>query len=230
MNPDGKLETPIKVFVLARNRLVREVVARLLRKQNGILVAGTSHESSAAFRQLSTEPIDVLLIDSIETLGAVAQMIEAGDCLRRTKLLLFGMEEDTDRFLRAVQLGACGYLLNDISAKEMIAALRAGARGEAVCPPRLCQSLFQHISKEFLRYSENVEQNCQAASELTCRQRQLMALVAKGMTNKEIAASLQLSQFTVKNHIRRIMVHLQADSRHAAVDAVRNGGMLLNVS
>jgi DNA-binding NarL/FixJ family response regulator len=55
-----------------------------------------------------------------------------------------------------------------------------------------------------------------------------MALVAKGMTNKEIASSLQLSEFTVKNHIRRIMAHLQADSRHAAVDAIRTGGLFLS--
>jgi DNA-binding NarL/FixJ family response regulator len=55
-----------------------------------------------------------------------------------------------------------------------------------------------------------------------------MALVAKGMTNKEIGASLQLSEFTVKNHIRRIMAHLQADSRHAAVNAIRAGGLSLS--
>jgi DNA-binding NarL/FixJ family response regulator len=72
-----------------------------------------------------------------------------------------------------------------------------------------------------------VEPRGRPANDLTCRQRQLMALVAKGMTNKEIASSLQLSEFTVKNHIRRVMSHLQADSRHAAVDVIRTGGLFL---
>jgi DNA-binding NarL/FixJ family response regulator len=59
---------------------------------------------------------------------------------------------------------------------------------------------------------------------LTCRQRQLMQLVAKGMTNKEIAMNLKVSQFTVKNHLSRIMAQLQAESRHEAVDVMRAAG------
>src|SRR5208283_4003794 len=180
--------------------------------------------------QLAAEPIDVLLLDSVETLRAVAQMVDADHYLRKIKVLLFGMEPDPACFLRAVQLGACGYLLNDASATEMVAAVRAVARGEAVCPPRLCKSLFEHISRGLLRTTGKVEQHGHPASELTCRQRQLMALVAKGMTNKQIATTLQLSEFTVKNHMSRIMAHLQAESRHAAVVAIRAGGMLLSAS
>ncbi len=230
MNLDAKLELSVSLFLLAQNRLVREVVARLLRKQNGIIVAGTSHDSTAAFEQLAAEPIDVLLLDSVETLRAVAQMVDADDCLRNIHVLLFGMEPDPACFLRAVQLGACGYLLNDASAVAMIAAVRAVGRGEAVCPPQLCKSLFDYVSRRLFRDSEEFEQRSKAANELTCRQRQLMALVAKGMTNKQIATTLQLSEFTVKNHMSRIMAHLQAESRHAAVDAIRAGGMLLSAS
>ena len=61
---------------------------------------------------------------------------------------------------------------------------------------------------------------------LTYRQRQLVSLVARGLTNKEIAANLNLSEFTVKNHLHRIMKRVQAESRHEAVDVVRAGGVL----
>ncbi len=128
---------------------------------------------------------------------------------------------------QAVSLGACGYLLNEASSTEVIAAVRSVAQGEAICPPVLCKCLFDHLAKK-LFVTSVAETGRSATHDLTYRQRQLMALAAKGMTNKEIAASLRLSEFTVKNHIRRIMAHLQADSRHAAVDAIRTGGLSLS--
>jgi DNA-binding NarL/FixJ family response regulator len=150
------------------------------------------------------------------------------ESLRQIKFVLFAMKEDPECFLQAVRLGACGYLLNEASSTEIIAAVQGVGQGEAICPPKLCMSLFDYLSKRFFLTSEKAEMLTRPANDLTCRQRQLMALVAKGMTNKEIASSLRLSEFTVKNHIRRIMAHLQADSRHAAVDAIRTGGLFLS--
>jgi len=228
VNSNGKAESPINVFLLVQNRLVREVVTRLFSKQSGMSVAGTGHESTRAFDELAIRPCDVLLLDSVETLGELGKIVDANDGLKKIKVLLFGMEEDPGCFLRAVQWGACGYLLNDASSTEMIAAVRGIARGEAVCPPKLCKRLFEHVSSGFFRDPEKVGQRGHAANELTCRQRQLMALVAKGMTNKEIAATLQLSEFTVKNHIRRVMRHLRAGTRHQAVDVIRTSGLYLS--
>ncbi len=227
MHTETKLEPPISIFLLAQHRLVREVVVRLLRNQNGIFVVGAGHQTREAFEALTTQTFDVLLLDSIKTLEAVAQMVGADDCLRKINVLLFGMEQDPNRFVRAVQLGACGYLLNDASASEMTMAVRAVAQGEAVCPPMLCKALFQHVSRGLLPGLERTQRG-PAAIELTRRQRELMALVAKGMTNEGIAANLRLSQYTVKNHMRLIMAQLQAVSRGAAVDAIRSGGLFLN--
>jgi len=121
--------------------------------------------------------------------------------------VLFGMEEDQQCFFEAVRWGVRAYLPKDASSAQMIGAVRNVMQGEAICTPKLCNSLFELVSKGILPNSARAEQGCHVANELTCRQRQLMRLVAKGMTNKEIAASLQLSQFTVKNHIRRVMTH-----------------------
>jgi DNA-binding NarL/FixJ family response regulator len=132
------------------------------------------------------------------------------------------MEENPESFLRAVERGACGYLLSDASSSEVVAAIRAVASGEAVCPPKLCKRLFEHLSRNASPLAEVERGPAQAG--LTCRQRQLMQLVAKGMTNKEIATNLKVSQFTVKNHLSRIMAQLRAESRHQAVDVIRAGG------
>ena len=87
-------------------------------------------------------------------------------------------------------------------------------------------SLIQYLSKK--KYEKMGSAEAQSASQktLTPRQLQLVRLVAEGLTNKEIAANLNLSQFTVKNHLRRVMRQVEAASRHDAVDALRASGQL----
>jgi two-component system, NarL family, response regulator DevR len=228
VNTNSASESPIRIYVLEQNRLLREAFVQLLRKRSSLTVVGDSDDCSKAYGELTAIQCDVLLLNSLEILQVIRQKAETAECLKQTKLLLFGMKEDPECFLQAVRLGASGYLLNEASSTEIIAAVRGVAQGEAICPPKLCKSLFDHLSKRLFLNCGQVEPRGRPANDLTCRQRQLMALVAKGMTNKEIGASLQLSEFTVKNHIRRIMAHLQADSRHAAVDAIRTGGLFLS--
>jgi DNA-binding NarL/FixJ family response regulator len=128
------------------------------------------------------------------------------------------MDENPDAFLRAVRLGVAGYVLKSASSAELIEAVREVARGEAVCPLKFCKVLFQAIAVETGGAATN---NLGAA--LTQRQRQLMSLVAKGLTNKEIAVSLNLSEFTVKNHIYRVMKQVDAQNRHEAVNLIGEG-------
>ena len=86
---------------------------------------------------------DVVLVDSFEA-RFIEGLLEQDS---NVKMLLFGMNEDAEVFLKAVQLGVCGYLLKEASAAEIVAAVRAAARGEATCPPALCMALIQHLSK-----------------------------------------------------------------------------------
>ena len=104
--------------------------------------------------------------------------------------------------MKAVFLGICGYLLKEASAAEIIAAVRAAVRGEATCPPSLCMHLGSPEQKE-PREAWAADAQNGGRKILTPRQLQLLRLVAQGMTNKEIAKTLNLSQFTVKNHLRR---------------------------
>jgi DNA-binding NarL/FixJ family response regulator len=196
----------------------------MFRKRADFTVVGADHDVTEATQELTAILCDVLLLDSLDALRAITVKLDASENLRSAKIVLFGMEEDPEYFLEAVRLGISGYLPNDASAAQMIAAVKNVMQGEAFCPPKLCKSLFEHVAKGFLPNSGKVEQGCNTVSDLTYRQRQLMALVAEGMTNKEIANTLHLSQFTVKNHIRRVMIHLRADSRHRAVDVIRSSG------
>jgi DNA-binding NarL/FixJ family response regulator len=131
------------------------------------------------------------------------------------------MELNEEQFLAAARSGVTGYLLKDASASDVIAAVRAVFRGEAVCPPQLCSSLFRFVAHIV---EEMPAKRLAPRPDLTIRQQQLMALVAKGLTNKEIASRLNLSEFTVRNHIHRILKQVDAESRSEAVQTIRAHG------
>lgn len=223
---DLKSSPQVSVFLLTENRLLRDSLARLLRKRSEINVVGVSRRSETVKDEIISSHCDVVLTDYFDS---TARSTFLRDVLERgpgIKLLLFGMNEDPDVFLEAVFLGICGYLLKDASAAEIVAAVRAAVRGEATCPPSLYMALIHHLSKKRDKKFETSDAPDVDRKALTPRQLQLIRLVANGMTNKEIAASLNLSQFTVKNHIRRVMRQVEAASRHDAVNLVRATGQL----
>lgn len=167
---------------------------------------------------------DIVVLDDLQTASVVGASLRARQTPGGPKgLILVGMEEEEDQFLFAVRSGVSGFLLNDASAGEIVAAVRCVARGEAVCPPRLCHALIRFVARTSV---EPPAIKPKIGHGLTIRQQQLVSLVAKGLTNKEIASQLNLSEFTIKNHIHRIMKQVEAETRHEAVEAVRASGFI----
>lgn len=220
------LSQAVNVYLLAENRLLRDTLARLLRKRSEINVVGVSRSSETVRDEILASRCDVVLTDSFE--NAVVSLFSEDflDLESSAKILLFGMDDDPELFIKAVQFGVCGYLLKEASAAEIVSAVRAAARGEATCPPKLCMALIQYLCKRRHEKLEFFDAQGAGQKALTPRQLQLIRLVAEGLTNKEIAANLNLSQFTVKNHLRRVMRQVEAASRHDAVDALRASGQL----
>ena len=216
----------LNVYLLAENRLLRETLARLLQKRGGISVVGVSRYTESSVAEICASRCSILLMDSVAT---TEEMILLGDLFEKVpeiKVVLFGMDKDAGVFLKSAYCGVSGYVLKEASASEIIAAVRAVAQGEAAWPPQLCMDLVRHLSHEYrmrakLRVPPGSTKYC-----LTARQLELMRLVERGLTNKEIAVNLNLSEFTVKNHIRRVMREVDADDRHEAVDAIRASGLL----
>jgi two-component system nitrate/nitrite response regulator NarL len=137
------------------------------------------------------------------------------------RMVVIARESDEKHFLAAIRAGVTGYLLQDASASDVVAAVRAVYRGEAVCPPQLCSTLFRFVAQ---KTTETPVQTASSRPDLTLRQQQLVGLVAKGLTNKEIASRLNLSEFTVRNHIHRILKQVDAGSRSQAVETIRSYG------
>jgi len=161
---------------------------------------------------------DVLLMDAFMSHSAGLQMLD--DMRRlcpRTKVLMIGMEDER-MFLEAVQSGVAGYLFKDASAIEVVAGIRAIAAGEAVCPSSLCMTLFKAVAG---RKAPAPRITLKTELGLTRREQDLVPLIAQGLTNRQIASQLNLSQQTIKNHVHRMLRKIGVDDRLAVVEAAK---------
>lgn len=211
----------VRVFLLLENRLLRETLARILRKRDDLRVVGSEGKGTCTPQLIQDSQCHVVVLDFLDP-----EWLRLTRCADRPdrsvpRFLLIGMSGEFDQFLGAVQEGVTGYLSREASTAEVLMAVRLIARGSAICSPALCGCLFQYVS------SVSKCRSVQTAVErprLTLRQQHLTALVAKGWTNKEIAAHLNLSEFTVKNHVHRIMKQVGATSRTQAVEKIFSHG------
>jgi two-component system, NarL family, nitrate/nitrite response regulator NarL len=218
------LSKSVNLYLLAENRLLRETLAKFIRKRSDINVVGVGSSLESIVSDIANSSFEVILTDCFDESshpGFLSLLQQQGV---EIKLILFGMSPDPALFLKAVECGICGYLLKEASSTEIVAAIHAAVRGEATCPPSLCMSLIRHFSRLHKFGALGAEGH--KPKSLTPRQHQLLRLVAKGLTNKEIAENLNLSQFTVKNHLRRVMRQAEASNRNDAVDLFRASGQL----
>ena len=196
---DGK----VGVQILCNNRLAREAIARILSTKPDLRVVGAQSITSTSIHEVLNSEADVLVLDSLPLL------LENSDnspqlrgFTRAVKCVLIAMEDDEKTFLMAVKRGVLGYVLQEAAAADVVAAIRAVARGEAVCPPQYTRGLFKYVAS-LAQDLPNGRRRARLG--LTNREQQLLPLIARGMTNKEIATQLHLSEQTIKNHVHRIL-------------------------
>ncbi len=210
------MSSKILAFLILDARLLREALTRILNKRSDIMVAGAIAPSSEALPQIAASSATILLLDSVSSEYSNFRFISGvREALPDVKVVLIGMEDNEELFLRAVQAGAAGYVLKEASAMDVVAAVRAVSNGEAVCPPHLCLALFNYVGRHRMGVPDV---RIRLEFGLTRRQQQLLPFIARGLTNKEIAAQLNLSEQTVKNHIHRMMQKVGADDRLSIVD------------
>lgn len=222
------LNAKINVFLLAGNRLFREALGRILRTKNDLNVAGSECCSPQAVEEVERSNSDVLLIDPMIGESCDIPLVQRISYANPTaKTILIDMLEDEAIFLKAVHAGVVGYLLQQASALDVVEAVRSVHQGEAVCPPRLCMALFKHLSGVGSRLGAGNDRHGKIPARLTRREQHLIPLISQGLTNKEIASQLNLSEQTVKNHIHRILQRMGAGDRFAAVEMARDRNLLL---
>jgi DNA-binding NarL/FixJ family response regulator len=208
----------IKVFLLVGNRLLCKALGRILQQRTDIFVIGQSADLSNIALIIERSESDVILLDSVSASALNRQCAtRMRDLNPKAQVLMIGMDADEGAFLRAVRAGVSGYLLNEASGEDVIAAIRALARGQAVCPSQLCKALFDTLAgvREFTLSVRKM------GFRLTRRQQELIPMIARGLTNKEIASHLNLSEQTVKNHIHRMLRKVGANDRLHVIEITR---------
>jgi DNA-binding NarL/FixJ family response regulator len=211
------------VFLLAENRLLREALLRILSKKDDIRVVGAGSYRPEMFDQIISAQANIVVLDSVSPVlaehGLVRELHQLNPAIR---VVMVGMEADEAVFLRVVQAGAVGYVLKDASAAEVARTIRAVAAGEAVCPATLSVALFQWV----VRHKPAIPGlHLKSSLGLSRREQQLVGLIQQGLTNKEMASQLNLSEQTVKNHVHRMLRKVGAPDRLAIVEVCRNEGL-----
>jgi DNA-binding NarL/FixJ family response regulator len=219
------VQASIRVFIVAENRLLREALGRIFDKQKDVKIVGTARLCTEALPDMSSTRPEVLLLNPVtSTFSDLDDLQKIPQRSPKPKVVVFGMEEDEKVFLTAVRRGVVGYVLKDAYASDMVAAVRSVARGEAVCPPRLCLCLFTHVAKQTM-VVPNPRLHIHLG--LTRREQELIPMIAQGLTNKEIAGQLNVSEQTVKNHVHRMMQKAGANSRLDVVERCRSSRLAL---
>lgn len=146
---DRQVSSTTNVYVVAETRLLRETVVKLFRKRTDICVVGNTCFAESLAGNIAAAQADLLLLDCFDSQHQWDFVIsELRKSTPEVKIVLFGMDEDPEIFLRAVGLGVVGCVLKNASAQELLDAIRSVAQGEAACPAIFCKLLFRTVASQ----------------------------------------------------------------------------------
>jgi DNA-binding NarL/FixJ family response regulator len=194
--------------------VVREGLRGMLEAEPDLTVVAEAGSGEEAVAQARVTETDVILMDlrmrDLDGVGATERIL--ADDPRTRVVVLTTYETDAD-ILRAVEAGASGYLLKDASRADLANAVRAAARGETVLAPSVAGRLVNQVRRP-------------VTQSLSAREVEVLALVAKGLTNADIGRALHISEATVKTHLLRAFGKLGVSDRTAAVTTAMALGLL----
>ena len=212
----------IRVVIVDDQSLVRAGFRMVLSSQQDMAVVGEAGDGAEALRLLAHTPADVVVMD---IRMPVMDGVEATRrlCVTETGprvLVLTTFDTDEDAFA-ALQAGASGFLLKNVPPEELLAAIRVVASGESVVAPRVTRRLLDRFAGQFAP-----PQADRRLAALTEREREVLLLVAQGMSNAEIAEKLYVAEATVKTHVGRILTKLDLRDRVQAVVLAYETGLV----
>lgn len=207
------MSTEIRVVIADDHPVVRQGLWTFLSSRNGITVVGEAATGEQAVARAARLRPDVVLMDLVLPDGGGIKAIErirARD--PDVAVIVLTSFAGDDQVLPAVRAGAAGYLLKDVEPSELERAIRAAARGHALLDPAVTSRVLRKVSQP------------RAAERLTPREREVLALLGQGRSNREIARELVVAEKTVKTHVSSVLAKLGlADRTQASLYAVHEG-------
>jgi DNA-binding NarL/FixJ family response regulator len=202
---------------------MRAGLRAVLSSDGGVEVVGeasTGREAVGAVRSLRP---DVVLMDvRMPDLDGIAATRELGLAAPGVKVVILTTFEQDDYIFGALQAGASGFLLKRASPEELLAAIHSVAAGESLLSPSVTRIVIERMASQPLTDVDSAER----LDDLTPREREVLELVARGLSNGEIAAALVIEESTVKTHVRRILMKLRLRDRIQAVIFAYESGLV----
>ncbi len=214
----------IRVVLADDQALVRAGFRALLAAEPGVTVVGEAGDGAAAVALARREVPDVVLMDirMPGTDGLTATRSITGDPrLAAVKVVILTTFELDEYVFEAIRSGASGFLVKDTEPADLLRAVHAVAAGEALLSPSVTRRLIEHFAAQ-----PRPGRDLPALTSLTEREREVLALVAGGLTNDDIAARLVVSPLTAKTHVSRIMTKIGARDRAQLVVAAYESGLV----
>lgn len=222
------MPAPIRVLLVDDHALFRSGIKSLLQRHPEFEIVGEAGDGMEGVKRAAQLRPDVVLLDlhmpGLSGRDAAAMMAEEAP---ESHVLMLTVSEDAEDLIETLRAGACGYLLKNIEAETLTAAITKAAAGESVISPQMMGKLVQGVRGAPPKASTEAAAPAVVASELnklSPREREILVLVARGQSNKEIARTLDLAESTVKIHVQNVLRKLGLTSRvQAAVFAVEQG-------
>jgi DNA-binding NarL/FixJ family response regulator len=204
------MASEILVLVIEDNRLMREGLEALLSSQPGVEVVAAVESEDAAVLEAQRSKPNVALVDATVadrcSHGLVQSVRRAAPEARVVVMNLPPARQDAIQFIQA---GASGFLMKDATRDDLFVTIRSVAAGATVVPPALASALLSYIAAQAAHGTPGVAESIR----MTRREREIAALIAQGLSNKEIAQRLNVAPYTVKSHVHSILERLALHSR-----------------
>jgi DNA-binding NarL/FixJ family response regulator len=211
----------IKVLIVDDQSLVRAGFRLVLENHDDLEVVGEAANGNQAIHSAQRLDPDVVLMDiRMPELDGIAATREITDRSNNTRVLVLTTYDLDEYVYDAIQAGASGFLLKDTPPDQLVAGIRSVAQGEALLAPTVTKRLIE----EFARIARRTRPP--ELDELTPRELEVLKLVARGMSNAEIAAELVLSETTVKTHVTHVLTKLNLRDRVQAVVLAYESGLV----
>ena len=207
----------IRVLIADDHLVVREGLRAILEAAPDLTLVGEAADGLEAVRLAGELSPDVVLMDlrmpGVDGIEAIRQIKARYPAV---EIVILTTYDDDEYIVRGLRAGARGYLLKDTSRKVLFETIRAAARGESLLPAAVVEKVVAHLAEP-----QPVE-----AGMLSGREQEVLALLAQGLANKEIAARLHIAERTVKAHVASVFNKLGVNSRAEAVAVALRGGLL----
>ena len=201
----------IRVFLIEDNRILRDGITEMINAQKDVTVAAVSDGKDNFHSRVRTSKAEIVLVNlGLENQNSLEVVQTLKKEMNDLKIVGMGINPTQSDIIEFVQAGVEGFIIKNATLEEVVNTIRAITRGEKVLPTLMTESLFFQVAEHAILKGKR---NLKNTVRMTVREKEVIALIVEGMSNKQIGDNLNIATFTVKSHVHNILEKLALNSR-----------------